>query len=121
MGEARVASHRSADDAILRFGVAEAPGDGEVSAITIDDVLSEFNHRRIGVLKLDIEGAEREVRSMCRTWINEVDTIVVELHDRFRPGCSQALEEAMRIGGYTQSAPGENVVLRRIGAASSSE
>jgi hypothetical protein len=61
-------------------------------------------------LKIDIEGAEKEVfqRGMDE-WIDQVDTIAVELHDNIEPGCFKALasslknrrHEFFKLGEYT--------------------
>ena len=45
--------------------------------------------QRISLLKMDIEGAEVEVLNDAKDWIGIVDNIVVELHERFRPGCEE--------------------------------
>ncbi|MBL0298169.1 MAG: FkbM family methyltransferase [Betaproteobacteria bacterium] len=62
-------------------------------------------------LKIDIEGAEIEALSSSAHWLARVDAMVIELHDRFRPGCSTALEQAL--DGYEcgRSMSGESVVV----------
>ena len=66
---------------------------------------------RIDVLKIDIEGSELEVLKHSKAWIDDVKTIIIELHDRFQPGCTEAL--AIAIGGHTyrNSTTGESVVI----------
>jgi hypothetical protein len=44
----------------------------------------------------DIEGAEREVFEAADDWISKTDVIIVELHERFRPGCEAAFLNAAR-------------------------
>ena len=43
---------------------------------------------------MDIEGSERGVLANSSTWIDRVDALVVELHDRKAPGCTAAFETA---------------------------
>lgn len=62
----------------------------KVNALTISDIISKYEIDRINLLKLDIEGSEREVLSNAQPWIDRVDAISVELHDRFKPGCTRA-------------------------------
>jgi hypothetical protein len=50
---------------------------------------------RIDLLKLDIEGSEKEVLSDSDSWIRHVSAISMELHDRFIPGCSRAFFNAI--------------------------
>lgn len=56
--------------------------------------MAEFGIDYVDVLKIDIEGAEREVFKTCSPWIKKVGTIVIELHDRFVPGCTDCFREA---------------------------
>lgn len=68
--------------------------------MTVEDIMERFNLDRIDLLKVDIEGAEKEVFSDSDAvkWIDAVDAIEVELHDRFRPGCSRAFFS--RVGDF---------------------
>lgn len=61
-----------------------------VKGVTIADLINKFNIKEISILKLDIEGSEKEVFEDASDWIDSVKTIMVELHDRFKPGCSDA-------------------------------
>jgi FkbM family methyltransferase len=54
---------------------------GSVEAITISEIIAMSGFQRISLLKIDIEGAERELfRSGADEWINRVDSIAIELH-----------------------------------------
>ena len=48
----------------------------------------------IDLLKVDIEGAGKEVFDNCSAWIGRVGAIVVELHDRLKAGCSDSVHKA---------------------------
>jgi FkbM family methyltransferase len=63
---------------------------GHTDTITMDQILQKFAPAGIGLLKLDIEGAEKEVLENSASWIGQVDAVAVELHDRFKAGCSAA-------------------------------
>lgn len=67
---------------------------GSVRSFTVDELIDEFRLGRVGLAKIDIEGAELEVFRQSGRWIDSVDCVMVELHDRFRPGCSLAFDEA---------------------------
>jgi FkbM family methyltransferase len=62
----------------------------KVRGLTIDRLMDDFGLSRVDVLKLDIEGAEREVLDDPTAWIGRVDAIIAELHDRFQSGCRAA-------------------------------
>lgn len=85
-----------------------------VKAVTVDDILLTSGHKRIDILKLDIEGAEREVFSApCQSWLSLTDVLIIELHDHIKPGCSEALEHATGSDHFLRTSRGENVVLVR--------
>lgn len=67
----------------------------EVPALTISDLMDNYEVDRVNLLKLDIEGSEKEVFSTSLPWIDRVDAIFVELHDRFKPGCTRAFYDAV--------------------------
>ncbi len=85
---------------------------GEVRCVTIESLLEEHGIDRVGLLKIDIEGGELEVYQAASAWIDHVDAIVTELHDRFRPGCTRAFIEATN--GFARDASrGENTIALR--------
>jgi FkbM family methyltransferase len=89
---------------------------GHVRAVTVPELLSASGHQRIDVLKMDIEGAEFEVLQSSESWIDRVDCLVVELHERFRPGCTQ-LFDAIADRFDHRWEDGELQICTRAGAA----
>jgi FkbM family methyltransferase len=69
--------------------------DPSVRAVTMLDVIDEFGLGTVDLLKLDIEGSEKELFSNSGPWIDRVDAICIELHDRYKPGCSRAFFNAV--------------------------
>lgn len=61
-----------------------------VQGYTIDFLIQKYNLEKIDILKIDIEGAEKEVFEDTTKWINDVDSLIVELHDRMKAGCSRS-------------------------------
>jgi FkbM family methyltransferase len=82
------------------FTVNSKPGD--VHAITMRSFMRDAGIDHIDLLKLDIEGSEKEVFQTC-DWQDRIDSIVIELHDRFRPGCSAVVNEALKEFSRTES------------------
>lgn len=66
------------------------PHSGHVRAVTIGEVMKEFNLGRIDLLKVDVEGSEKEIFATASSWTPFVDVICIELHDRFKTGCSRS-------------------------------
>ncbi len=73
---------------------ADSANSSCVRAITLSALLHEHGLSHVDLLKIDIEGAEREVFETCASWIGSVDTVIAELHDRLKPGCEAAFGRA---------------------------
>jgi len=74
--------------------VSEAESPTVTPAFTMADLMQRYNIGFIDILKLDIEGAEKEVFETSESWIGKVGMMAVETHDRLRSGCSEAFEVA---------------------------
>jgi FkbM family methyltransferase len=85
---------------------------GDVLAITVPEAMALLGAERVDVLKVDIEGGEREVFGGSDSWIGLVDSVIIELHDSDLPGCSDAFYSA--VPDFTvRSRQGENVYVAR--------
>jgi FkbM family methyltransferase len=101
-----------------KWAFAVVPGNDPqrmVIALTMDDLLDQYGITRVDILKLDVEGAEIELFSSGdRQWLKVVDIIAIELHDRFRPGCSRSFYSALLGRQFTQEICGENIMIRLL-------
>jgi FkbM family methyltransferase len=95
------------------FTVSGKPGD--ICSITVPSLMKKFSIEHIDLLKIDIEGSEKEVFEVC-DWKNQVGSIVIELHDRFRPGCSEVVNRALQ--GFSQTSAGDLTSYRNLGQPS---
>ena len=59
-----------------------------VKTVTIPQLMAQHHLETIDLLKIDIEGAEKELFTSCEDWIDRVGVIIIELHDFFRRGCA---------------------------------
>ena len=86
----------------------------EVPAVDLPTLLADHGVDHVDVLKCDIEGSELEVFADSARWIDKVDVVVAELHDRMKPGCSRAFFRATE--GFTlEHFRDEDVFVRRPG------
>ena len=75
------------------YSVCEESGDAEleeVDSVTVRSIMDKFGIERVCLLKMDIEGGEKDVLENSNQWIDNVDTMTVELHDRIVMGCDRA-------------------------------
>jgi hypothetical protein len=107
---ALVIENPEAEKWLLRVREAEG-GDGAVDAVTIAEILEQSGADCIDILKLDIEGAEREVFSHNSNWLEKVNLLIIELHDHYKPGCSESVYSAISRYDFKKFQRGENVFL----------
>ena len=62
-----------------------------VEGMTVDKFMADYRLSRIDILKVDIEGAEREVFNDTSAWIGRVNSVIIELHERMKVGCNPQL------------------------------
>jgi FkbM family methyltransferase len=107
---------RGADGAIDKIVFAVHEGEGTpVRAITMRTLMNEACISSIDVLKVDIEGAEKEVFETAPEWIHDVRCLAIELHDRFKPGCRLAVRAVT--GDFQELQRGETTFYVRRSCA----
>jgi len=102
------------DVATWSFRVSETGSSHGITAFGVRDIMAEFNINKVDVLKIDIEGAELEVLKTSGDWLGDVRTLIIELHDRFQPGCTESLYDALKPFDYDANVVGENTVISNI-------
>jgi FkbM family methyltransferase len=87
---------RSLDVGQNAFRVEESQ-DGDIEGISVTDLMSKYGLDRIDLFKIDIEGSERTLFSdpLASAWLSAVRMILVEDHDRYIPGCTDAIRSAL--------------------------
>jgi FkbM family methyltransferase len=107
----------------IRGYVVEKASEGDsIGAITIENIMRIYDFPNIDILKMDIEGSEREVlETGYESWLPKVRCFVVELHDRMKPGCSKAVFSAVVQYDFSFSIKGENLVFTNRSMAAAPE
>lgn len=94
--------------------VEEDLENGSVQALSIASLVEQHNLPRIDLLKIDIETSEKELFSTnYEGWLNNVEVLLIELHDWMEEGCSKPFFEAINKSmlDYAFSTKGENVII----------
>jgi FkbM family methyltransferase len=81
-----------------------------MKAVDIGSTLQNSGEDRISILKIDIEGAERELFSRPVSWLSKVDNLVIELHG---PECERVFHAAIAHESFDVSTCDELTVCRR--------
>jgi FkbM family methyltransferase len=95
----------------FRVGAGAAPPEGGVEAYGMTDIMTEMRIERIDILKLDVEGAEKDIfESACDGWLARTRLVICELHDRHKAGAGAAFHAAMARNGFRVVYNGENAI-----------
>ena len=99
------------------FWVSEADDpkrEYDVEAVSLPTLLREHGWDAVDILKLDIEGAERNVFEAPDTdWIRRTQVIIVECPDRDAPGTGQRIFAKTAASRFDVHVHGENLVFIR--------
>ena len=83
-----------------------------IFAISIATIMQEQEWEHIDLLKIDIEGSEKEVfESNYESWLPSTKSIVIELHDQMKKGCSRSVFAAISKYNFSFSFSDENLVF----------
>jgi len=69
---------------------------GTVRGLSLRELMTDLGIQQIDLLKVDIEGSEKEVFEDSANWIQHVGIIAIEIHDWIRSGCSESVYSAAR-------------------------
>jgi len=82
-----------------------------IKAISIEKIMEQFGLDKIDILKIDIEGSEKELfEKNYGLWIPKVKVILAELHDGMKEGCSMSFFTALLNYKFRMSTRGESVI-----------
>lgn len=83
-----------------------------IKAVTILHVMEQFKMPHIDILKLDIEGSEKEVfEENFEQWLPETKVLIIELHDEMKKGCSRAVFSTVSKYDFSFNIRGENIIF----------
>jgi FkbM family methyltransferase len=94
----------------IRVDEARGSGPQTFPATTMGEIMDRFDLPQVDVVKVDIEGGERSLFAENVEWLDRVNALVVEFHDRFAPGCREPVIAAIEryFGEYDETKCGEN-------------
>lgn len=85
--------------------------EGAFQAYSISDLIQQMGWESVDFLKLDIEGSEMNVfASNYESWLPKVKLLIIELHEKMQPGCTEVFEKAMSNYNFKKTVSGENLM-----------
>jgi FkbM family methyltransferase len=81
------------------------------SSVSINDLMKQYAFNRIDILKMDIEGAEKEIfSSNYQYWLARTKIIVIDLHDHLRKDCSTTFYETLSQFNFETYTKGGSII-----------
>ena len=96
------------------FMVKETAADDPTAlpAVSIGDLMRTYHFPRIDILKMDIEGSEKEVfEENYDEWLSKTRILLVETHDGMRKNAAKTLFRALDKYDYQLGTSGENLLI----------
>lgn len=90
------------------FRVEESTATDSLQAYTINDLMTQNNFNYIDILKIDVEGAEKEIFKYGYSnlnFLNKTKCIAIEIHDEFE--CREEIDLILEHYGFTLIRQGE--------------
>lgn len=82
-----------------------------VKAISLQEIMQLYKLEKIDLLKIDIEGAERNLfEQNYEAWLPYTKCIIIELHNWIMNDCAEVFYKAMSHFKYRKIVKGENVI-----------
>lgn len=96
----------------LNDNITSADNSLQIEGITLEKFMLDNDINYIDILKIDIEGAEKDIFMNNPKWLDKIGLLIVELHDRKVKGCSRAFFSA--INEYTKDEHylGDNIFIK---------
>ncbi|MBQ0908387.1 FkbM family methyltransferase [Flavobacterium sp. F-328] len=84
----------------------------QVDSLTIDEILVYYKLECLDLLKIDIEGAEKNLfESNYENWLPKTKCIIIELHDGITKGSSKSFFAAISRYNFSYFNRGENLLF----------
>ena len=98
---------------VTEYGQGEQLRKDEIEVYSIRSLLRNagWEGKMIDIVKVDIEGSEKELFEADTEWLEYVRCLVVETHDRFKPGSSKAVFAALSEHDYRLVVRGSNLIF----------
>lgn len=85
-----------------------------VDTVTIDELMDDYKMQYIDFLKIDIEGAEKELFTAgYQEWLSRTRVMAIELHDFLDPTISPVFFKAIQPFHFKTYSLGENLICTR--------
>ncbi|MEH6836208.1 MULTISPECIES: FkbM family methyltransferase [Falsihalocynthiibacter] len=83
-----------------------------VQTVSLPEIAARYPSMRIGIIKIDIEGSEKDLFENSDKTLSTAEAVFIELHDRMVPGCTELFRNFSR-DRWILNAGGEKLLSLR--------
>lgn len=93
--------------------VAQSSGESSkvMRTVTVNDLLKKHGWNNVDIIKINIEGAEKELFESNTEWLARTKYLIVETHDRFKDDCTKSLFKALERYSYKMRILEQNLII----------
>jgi len=91
---------------------SEIENENTIPAVSISTLMHQYNLNAIDILKIDIEGSEKEMfQENYKEWLSRTKVLSIELHDGYRKGASKSFFNAISEFDFSMFRKNENLIF----------
>jgi FkbM family methyltransferase len=98
-------------DSLSASFMVGARENASIEAVTVPSLLKRYNWTAVDILKIDIEGAEKEIFSNDVSWLKNIRLLIIELHDSYKRDCTKTFFRAIENFNYEAIFRHENIFV----------
>jgi FkbM family methyltransferase len=91
--------------------MVQQTAESSIEGFTVDYILNENDWDTVDIVKIDIEGAEKEVFAENCNWLSKTKVLIVELHDRYKTDCTKTFFRSLEGLSYDAYFQHENIFI----------
>lgn len=96
------------------FQLTETNENEWINAITINQIMKDYNITEISILKIDIEWSEKRIfENNSDNWLKNTNYIFVETHERYVKWCNKIIKDKAKEYWFWLDQKWENLILKK--------
>jgi len=93
--------------------VEENEGKDLIDAISLDDIFLMYGLSKIDLIKIDVEGSEKEIfEHISVDTLSKINAVIIETHDRMKDFTTKAVFTALAPFNYNVSISGDSMFIK---------
>ena len=86
--------------------------ESEFMGYSLDDIMKKYKLKTLDILKLDIEGSEKELfEKNYKIWLSKTKMSIIEVHERYAPGVTKLLNERIKEYKFKTTKTKEKLII----------